>query len=377
MLKRYRQWMHDWEYRLTTRDTNRVVRPLDWGLEWSQSWPCVNGNYAGAAGDPERYLVDLNRRIVSRSDEFFSYQTPSDFRMEQISAKRFAKRTQNEWVVPAGDIGSTHADRNGSQRMCLRFTSPVRTLHEVNNTMTAQWFPARGRRAVIVMPQWNADGDSHNGLCRIFNILGIAALRMSMPYHDVRMPAELERADYAVSSNIARTIDATRQAIIDARCCVDWLQSQGYTQIGIMGTSLGSCYAFITAAHEPRISACAYNHASTYFGDVVWTGQSTRHIREGIENRLSQDRARELWLSVSPMAYFDHYQRAPKKSLVIYATYDLTFLPEFSTKVVAEFKRRKLDCKVVVLPCGHYTTGETPYKYLDAFHLARFLGTAF
>ncbi len=41
--------MHDWEYRLTTRDTNRIVRPLDWGLEWSQAWPCVNGNYAGAA----------------------------------------------------------------------------------------------------------------------------------------------------------------------------------------------------------------------------------------------------------------------------------------------------------------------------------------
>ena len=368
--------MHDWEYRLTTRDTNRVVRPLDWGLEWTQSWPCVNGNYAAAASDPERYLAQLNHEIVSRSDEFFSYKTPSDFRLEQLPAKLFAKRSANDWVVPAGDIGSTHAERNGL-RTCLRFTSPVGTPHDVNNTMTAQWFPARGRRAVIVMPQWNADGDSHNGLCRIFNFLGIAALRMSMPYHDVRMPAELERADYAVSSNIGRTIDATRQAIIDARCCVDWLVSQGYTQIGIMGTSLGSCYAFIAAAHEPRISACAFNHASTYFGDVVWTGQSTRHIRAGIENELTQDRARELWLSVSPMSYFEQYQRAPKKTLVVYASYDLTFLPEFSTKVVAEFKRRQLDCKVAVLPCGHYTTGETPYKFMDAYYLSRFLATAF
>ena len=40
------------------------------------------------------------------------------------------------------------------------------------------------------MPQWNADGLSHNGLCQIFNMLGISALRMSMPYHDIRRPHE-------------------------------------------------------------------------------------------------------------------------------------------------------------------------------------------
>jgi len=26
-----------------------------------------------------------------------------------------------------------------------------------------------------------------------------------------------------------------------------------------------------------------------------------------------------------------------------------------------------------VLPCGHYSTGLTPFKYLDGFWLARFL----
>lgn len=376
MRTRYQRWMHDWEYRLTTRDTNRVVRPLDWGLDWAHGWPGVNGDLAGATANAESYLADLNHRIVGASDEFYAYRMPMDFRLEKLPAKLFAKKTEHEWVVPAGDIGSTHAERNGHLRECLRFTSPIATPHEVNNTVTAQWFPARGRRAVIVMPQWNADGDSHNGLCRIFNFLGIAGLRLSMPYHDVRMPAELERADYAVSSNIGRTIDATRQAVVDARACIDWLNSQGYTQIGIMGTSLGSCYAFITAAHDARIAACAYNHASTYFGDVVWTGQSTRHIRAGLEGVLSQERLRELWLAISPMSFFDKYQRFERKSLVIYATYDLTFLPEFSRAVVAEFQRRSLDCRVSILPCGHYTTGETPYKFLDAFYLSRFLANS-
>jgi hypothetical protein len=48
-----------------------------------------------------------------------------------------------------------------------------------------------------------------------------------------------------------------------------------------------------------------------------------------------------------------------------------------SHQVVEEFERYGLDHKVAVLPCGHYTTGETPYKYMDGWHLASFLRTAF
>jgi len=55
----------------------------------------------------------------------------------------------------------------------------------------------------------------------------------------------------------------------------------------------------------------------------------------------------------------------------------LTFLPELSRDVVTEFERHRLDHKVVVLPCGHYTMGETPYKYMDGWQLASFLRSAF
>jgi hypothetical protein len=30
-----------------------------------------------------------------------------------------------------------------------------------------------------------------------------------------------------------------------------------------------------------------------------------------------------------------------------------------------------------VLPCGHYTTGEAPYKYLDGWYLGSFVWGAF
>ena len=352
--------MHEWETRLTTRDTNRVVRPLDWGIDWIAGWPGVNGKRPAGRGEAEGFFQQLNRTLVAGSDEFFSYEKPRDYRLE--------------WHRGGRESGGK---RKHEAAQFLRFTSPFSSPYPENNTANARWFPAKGKRAIVVLPQWNSDAEGHNGLCRIFNFLGIAGLRLSMPYHDVRKPPEMERADYAVSANIGRTIAAARQAIADIRCCLDWLESQGYTELGILGTSLGSCYAFIASAHDPRLKVCVFNHASTYFADVVWTGQSTRHIRAGIESEITLDSLRDCWRSISPMSYFDKFSRFPKKSLVIYATYDLTFLPEFSRQVVDEFKRHELDFKFAVLPCGHYTTGETPYKYLDAFHIARFVSGAF
>ena len=336
--------MHSWETRLNQRDTNRVVRPFEWGLEWTRDWPLVDGEWRGLAGGEAESVHDLNRRALEDSDRFFAYTTPSDFHLEGNS---------------------------------LRFTSAVRTPYAENNLAAARWFPARGRRAVVVLPQWNADPGGHIGLCRIFNWPGIAVLRLSLPYHDVRKPPEIERADYAVSSNIVRTIDACRQAVVDVRSCLDWLEARGYRQLGIVGTSLGSCYAFIASAHDERLKVNVFNHASTYFADVVWTGQSTRHIRAGIESDIDLERLRKAWLVISPAAYYDKFAARAKKSLLVYASYDLTFPPELSREIVVEFQRRHLDYKVAVLPCGHYTSGETPFKFLDAWYMARFLEQSF
>src|SRR5581483_11148885 len=163
-----------------------------------------------------------------------------------------------------------------------------------NNTVHARWFPVKKptRRAVVVLPHWNASFGQHAALCQGLAKLGVPTLRLSLPYHDFRMPPELHRADYAVSSNIGRTIDATRQAVIDSRSCLDWLEQQGYERLGIVGTSLGSCYAFLTATHDPRIRVNVFNHCSAWFGDVVWTGLSTRHIRETLEQHVDVARLR-------------------------------------------------------------------------------------
>jgi len=367
----YARWMYNWETRLTQVDNNRVVRPLEWGIEWTCEWPCGNGFVSPVApSECEHYLREYNNRAIADSDEFFSYKRPMDFRLEKREIQVFSTRE-----IP--DLKLEKKVR-GNYAEYLRFTSPARTPYQENNLVNARWFPARkGKSAIVMVPQWNSDALSHNALCPTLNRLGISVLRLSMPYHDIRRPAEIRRADYAVSANIGRTLDATRQGVLDIRCCLDWLQDQGYTKLGILGTSLGSCYAFLAAAHDPRIEIAAFNHASTYFADVVWHGQSTRHIREGLEREITLERLRDLWIAISPMSYFKQFARFKRKSLVLYATYDLTFLPEFSRQVVEQFEAHGIEHRVAVLPCGHYSTGEMPFKYMDAYYLASFLGKSF
>ena len=387
----YRKWMVSWETALTTRDENRVVRPLEWGFDWLEDFAAAAGlreEVERAKRDPgaaESVMVALNQVIVRDSDAFYGYQRPTDFRLEQRAPQLFPTNVRPETLERDANLKRLAREGKLTPAQFLRFTSPVRTPYPENDQVNARWFPAseekmrdKPRQAMIVMPQWNADAFSHNVLCSLFNRFGISALRLSKPFHDIRRPAEIERSDYAVSANIGRTLAAGRQAVIDVRCCLDWLEQQGYQQFGILGTSLGSCYAFIASAHDPRLRVNAFNHASMAFGDVAWTGQSTRHIRAGFEQAgITQQQLYRLWSAVSPVSFMERFGRGPKKVLVIHARYDLTFLPEYSEQVLKCFAEQDIDFVSKVLPCGHYTTGEFPYNLLDGWWLGSFVHSAF
>ena len=330
-----RRAFHSWERRLAAAAEGRTVRPFEWGVEWIPE-------LQSAPGHEVSLLRDWAAAAVRSSDEFFSPSERADYTLEQ--------------------------DR-------LTFRSSITTPHPENNTVVARYFPEtspRGRRrAVLVLPQWNADADGHVGLCRLMNRFGLSALRLSLPYHDARKPPELTRADYIVSANIGRTITACRQAVLDARQAIAWLHAQGYESIGIMGTSLGSCLSMLTAAHEPLVNVAALNHISPYFADVVWSGLSTEHVRRSLNDNVELEELRQVWMPISPWPYVERIRN--KRSLLVYALYDLSFPLELSRTLVSEFRQKRVPHDVAVLPCGHYSTGVTPFKYLDGFALCRFL----
>jgi len=336
----YTRWLERWERRLATRDTNRVVRPFEWGTEWlaRTGFPpfpnLVNGD---APALVSRYSAEA----IRESTRFYSYPPVTDFRLDQ--------------------------DR-------LTFSSAAPSGVPENDTVQALWLPApkdRGR-ALVLLPQWNHDEGAHLGLGKLLNRFGISALRMTMAYHAERKPPEIQRADYHVSSNIGRTIHASRQSVIDVRCCLDWLAARGYERVGILGTSLGSCMAFIATAHDPRVRVGIFNHVSLYFSDVVWTGLATQFVRRGFGDQVTQDDLRRYWAPISPASYLDRFQGRDLKSLLIWARHDSSFLPVYSQGVLKAFRERGFPHEVFTLPCGHYTTGQFPFKVMDGLAMCRF-----
>src|SRR6266542_3269415 len=110
MKRLYAQWIDRWERKLATRDTNRVVRPFEWGLDW------LTGEQAnGNSGELLAAHVD---HALANSEHFFSYSTPRDFRL-------------------ADEV--------------LTFTSHLDTPYPENNRVSARFFATdSGSRAVLV-----------------------------------------------------------------------------------------------------------------------------------------------------------------------------------------------------------------------------------
>lgn len=335
-------FFHAWERRLSDVTKDRVVRPFEWGLDWIPD----HGQITGA--DPTESIDRYVARVMADTDAFFTPPPTTDYTLTP---------------APDGDL--------------LTFPSAFTTPHESNNTVRCRYFRPKkpgGRAAVLVMPQWNSDPGGHVGLCRLLAMNGMSALRLSLPYHDARMPPELHRADYIVSANVMRTLQVCRQAVLDARRAIAWLKSQGYERIGILGTSLGSCLALLTTAHEPLIDAEALNHISPYFADVVWRGLSTRHVREALDGHVELDLLRSIWQPISPRGYLERLRN--RKTLLIYARYDLTFPVDLSEDLVRAFADLGIPHEVAVLRCGHYSTGKAPFKFVDGYILTRFLKRA-
>jgi hypothetical protein len=332
MLKRY---MHNRERHFAMLNDNRVVRPFEWGTEF------ITGNADG--GDPRRIFREYSQKVLANSDEFFYLPEITDYRLD------------------------------GRQ---LTWTSAIETPSIENNTAYAQLFPhaENKKSAVVVLPHWNAKAKSYFDLCKVFNRVGVTALRLTLPYHEERMPPELDRADYLVAPNVGRTLQSLRQSVVDTRAAVRWLKQQGYEKVGVVGTSIGSCVGFFAFAHDLTIDAGVFNHVSGYVADVVWRGLSTYHVKEGIGNNVSLDELREFWLPISPMVYMDKLAAMPPRpQRYIYTLYDLTFPVDLSRRMMKALRDHDIEHSAVKIPCGHYTLGEKPWVYLDGWKIVSFL----
>jgi rhodanese-related sulfurtransferase len=113
-----------WETRLASVDTNRVVRPFEWGLDWLRLDP--------QSPDPRATLLGWARDAVVDSDTFFSAPPTTQYTLTD-DVLRFPS------AVTTPSTGQQHG------RGAVFRADPRRS--------------SSARRAVVVLPQWNSDSE--------------------------------------------------------------------------------------------------------------------------------------------------------------------------------------------------------------------------
>jgi hypothetical protein len=322
-----------YEHMRWAQEPTRRTLPFAWGLE----------HLGGTANEPNprEWLDHFVDQTLAHSDEWYATGPADDYAL---------------------DDG------------VLTFTSAIESPWPENNRVHAQFFPARHTGpAVLVLAQWNSRWEEQSDVCRWLNKLGITAVKMSLPYHDRRAVPGHPRADHLVGPNVGLTLQANRQAVLDARRTLRWLEQQGYDRLGVLGTSIGSSIAFVMMCHEPAIRAGAFLHVANYCGDVVANGLTTMNVWEGLQTKLSRDEIRRYWSPISPLPYIPRLLGTGKNILAVTGSYDPTFWPEFTDAFFSEIPRSGLAVQRMSLPCGHYSMGVPPFSWVVGFRFGTFL----
>ena len=242
----------------------------------------------------------------------------------------------------APDIGA----RRRAKKASLTFRERLRPRRIPRTTPScARYFPAdpilrnrkRGQRRAARSWCWRngtPTPTATSASARSCQKLGIASLRISLPYHDARMPPELTRADYIVSSNIVRTLQVCRQAVRDVRLALWWLRDQGYERLGLLGTSLGSCLSYLTTVSRAAGAGAGAQSRLAVFRRRGVARPVDRARARGLDGHVDIDQLRELWRPISPWSFLDRLH--DKQTLMVYAKYDLTFPVDLSLQLINE-----------------------------------------
>ncbi len=256
----------------------------------------------------------------------------------------------------------------------LTFPSPDPSGVPENDVVSCRLFEGRSKgRAVIVLPHWNSMAANYEGMGNWLRRLGLTAVYVSLPYHDERRPPGDLVGSGLVSANLGRTIRSCRQAVADARAVVGWLRERGYRRIGVVGSSIGSSLASLVAAHEPRVKALAQLLTASDFGEVVWTGRATRHVRQAFEGSLTLEQVNAAWSVLSPIAYVRRLRDRRVPVLAIAGRADRVFLPYLTERLLRSYREQGVRHESAWYRCGHYTVADFPWNALAMVRLARFL----
>lgn len=255
----------------------------------------------------------------------------------------------------------------------VKFPSEISTEIDENNVVWAKVTESgSSNRALVIFHHWNATKRNRK-IADFFSRRGITVVEIALPYHLERSRPGAKNADYFVSPNLGRTIQSMKQGVLDGRKLIRYLKGEGYSEISVLGISLGSWIAGLVAAHDPTVTKAALFLSAGSAADIVWTGRATRAIRDSLEPEMDLSELRRAW---SPMNLGNYAQKFSRPNLdvsFVLAKRDKVVLPEISERFLHELKKAGVMPKILELNCGHYSLAKLPYNILAGLSLKRML----
>lgn len=227
-------------------------------------------------------------------------------------------------------------------------------------------------KALVIFHHWNARTRNAQ-IAGFFSRRGITVVEIAMPYHFERSRPGSLHADYMLSADLGRTIQAMRQAVFDGRKLIGWLKGEGYREISVLGMSLGSWVAGLIAAHDANVSKASLFLTGGSLADMVWTGRATRSIRSSLQPEIALADLRRAWSPLNLENYVGRLARRDLDLQMILAKRDTVVMPELSDGLLLALKNAGSRPRTLRLNCGHYSLGKLPYVLCAGLSLKRFL----
>src|SRR5262249_40009680 len=112
-----------------------------------------------------------------------------------------------------------------------------------------------------------------------------------------------------MSTNIPQTLDAIKQTVLDCRRATAWLESRpeiNPKRLGIVGTSLGSFLAALTAESEPKLTKVALLLGGGGFVDAYYDHPKAKPYVQMFEKIGGSKKViKEVLAPVDPLTHAD------------------------------------------------------------------------
>lgn len=247
----------------------------------------------------------------------------------------------------------------------LRFPSAVKSAYAENNTVHAEYYRPRKKGplpCVIILDITGGDQSLSRMFARHLAQNDIAGLFVQMAYYGPRRPKEGKVR--FLSYDVNHTMEAVRQTVLDLRLATAWMESQpdlDKTKLGIMGTSLGSFVAALTAEMEPKLDRVALLLGGGGFVDGFYDhplADPYRKVYEAFGG--TKKMVEELLAPVDPLTYAEKLKS--RKLLMVAAKKDEIVPPRMAERLW----KASGEQKIIWLNAGHYSAALYLITGLDA-----------